>query len=122
MTENNDEVLKGRELADEAVALALTKKAEGLILLNPGNQSGIAEWFIICHGSNEIHNRAIADAVLVGLKEKNTPPWHTEGINEGRWILLDYSDVVLCVMLPELREYYELETLWEDCPRIEIQE
>ncbi len=122
MTANKDEVLKGRELADESVALALTKKAEGLILLNPGNQSGIAEWSIICHGSNEIHNRAIADAVLVGLKEKSTPPWHTEGINEGRWILLDYSDVVLCVMLPELREYYELETLWEDCPRIEIQE
>ncbi len=122
MTDNKDSMMRGRALADEAVLHAVAKKAEGLVLLNPGDQSGIAEWFFICHGSNEIHNKAIAEAVLVGLKEKNTPPWHTEGINEGRWILLDYSDVVVSIMLPELREYYALETLWEGCPRIDIQE
>jgi len=122
MTVDTNHILNGKELVDAAVSLALTKKAENIVLLNPGNQSGIAEWFIICHGKNEIHNRAIADAILIGLKEQHNPSWHTEGIDKGRWILLDYSDVVINILLPELREYYSLENLWEDCPRIDIQE
>lgn len=122
MSVDTNHILNGKELVDAAVSLALTKKAENIVLLNPGNQSGIAEWFCICHGKNEIHNRAIADGILIGLKEQHNPPWHTEGINEGRWILLDYSDVVINILLPELREYYSLENLWEDCPRIDIQD
>ncbi len=122
MTVNDNNILNGKELVDVAVSLALTKKAENIVLLNPGNQSGIAEWLFICHGKNEVHNRAIAYAIIIGLKEQHNPPWHTEGINEGRWILLDYSDVVINILLPELREYYSLENLWEDCPRIDIQE
>ncbi len=122
MTANTPQMLAGKDLVDHAVSLALTKKAEHIVLVNPGNQSGIAEWFIICTGKNEIHNKAIAEAVQTGLKAQQTPPWHTEGAVDGRWILLDYSDVIINIMLPELREYYALEKLWEDCPMIDIQE
>lgn len=113
-------LLCGKELVDVAVEKALEKKADNIVLLNPGDRSGIAEWFLICHGNNTIHNKAIADAIIAGLKEKNTAPWFKEGLDEGRWILLDYSDVVINILLPELREYYELEKLWEGIPRIDI--
>jgi ribosome-associated protein len=118
---NRDEyVLSGKKLVDIAVKKALEKKAENIVIFNPGTKSGIAEWFLICHGNNVIQNKAITDAILSGLKEENTIPWHKEGFEEGRWILLDYSDVVINILLPEIRDYYELEKLWEDFPRIDI--
>ena len=113
-------VLSGKELVDIAVEKALEKKAENIVIFNPGYKSGIAEWFLICQGGNVIQNKAITDAILVGLKDKKTVPWLKEGHEEGRWILLDYSDVIINILLPELRDYYELEKLWEDFPRIDI--
>ncbi len=113
--------LYGKELADMAIKTILEKKAENIVLLNTGEEWGMAEWFLICHGNNVIQNRAIANAILYDLKEHyNTPAWHKEGMEEGRWILLDYKDVIINILLPELREYYLLEVLWENCPRIDI--
>lgn len=119
---NEKPVLSGKEIADIAIAKIFEKKGEQIVLLNPGNESGIAEWFLICQGTNEIHNRAIADAILVELKGRNTTVWHKEGVDESRWILLDYSDIVINILMPDLREYYDLESLWEDCPRKDISE
>ena len=119
---SKEPMLTGRELVDIAITNVLNKKAENIVLLNPGDQSEIAEWFLICQGNNEIQNRAIADAIIYDLKEKNNTPWHKEGLEEGRWILLDYSDVIIHILLPELRAYYELEKLWIDYPRTEISE
>ncbi len=113
-------LLSGKELVDAAVERALEKKAEDIVLFNPGNQSGVAEWFLICHGNNVVQNKAIAEAIIVGLKEENTAPWYKEGLDGGRWVLLDYSDVVVNVLLPELREFYALEKLWEGYSRIDI--
>jgi ribosome-associated protein len=122
MNAEDTHLLKGRALVDRAVSFARAKKAEHIVLLNPGSQSAIADWFFICTGTTEIHNRAIADAIVLGLKKEQNPPWHTEGLEEGRWILLDYSDVIINIMLPEPREYYALEQLWTDCLKIALQE
>jgi ribosome-associated protein len=122
MNQEKDTQLSGRNLAEEAVSLARSKIAGRIVMLNPGAGSGIAEWIVICQGSNEIHNRAVADEIIAGLKRKNTPPWHTEGLENGRWILLDYSDVVINIILADLRAYYALDDLWEKCPRIEIED
>lgn len=110
-------IFTGNEIITIAIKSALNKKAENIVVLNPGSTSEIADWFLICEGTNEIHNRAIANAVMHDLKEKNNIAWYKEGLEEGRWILLDYIDVIVNIILPDLRAYYELDTLWKDCPR-----
>ncbi len=106
--------LSGRVLVNEIVAGAQEKKAEDIVLLQ-FPEGGISDWFVVCGGDNPHHNRAIVNSVVTRLKEKHTPPWQVEGVEESRWVLVDYADVVLHVMLPEVREYYRLEELWNEC-------
>ncbi len=115
-------VLHGKELLSAAINKALDKKAEKSVVLELQHPSFIADWIYICESDNPIQNRAIAENIISGLKQQSTPPWHVEGLEEGRWILIDYSDVVVHVMLPETRDYYQLETLWEESSRIAISE
>jgi ribosome-associated protein len=105
-------VLKGKDLADKAARLADSIKAERISLIELKGSSDVTDWFVICQGDNTAHVRAIADAIVDGLKTGKTSVWHTEGLVDGRWIVLDYSDVVVHVMLSDLREYYALEELW----------
>jgi ribosome-associated protein len=106
------ERIGGRELTEMIKELADSKKAENIACMNPSESSGVADWFMICQGDNTAHNRAIADAIIDGLRRENVSPWHTEGLEDGRWIVIDYSDVVVHVMLPETRKRYSLEELW----------
>ena len=105
-------VLTTRELADLAAKLADSRKAERITQIDVTGTSDMADWFVICEGDNFAHNRAIADAVIDGLKIMKVSVWHAEGLTEGRWIVLDYSDLVVHIMLPDMREYYALEELW----------
>ena len=114
---NRKKILTGKDIISIAIKSVQSKKAENIVVLNPGSKSEIADWFLICEGVNEIQNRAIANAVMHDLKEKDNVPWYKEGLEEGRWILLDYIDVIINIILPDLRAYYELEALWKDCPR-----
>jgi len=114
----NKKTLKGRALAELIAEFADSKKAEDISLINLAESAGIADWFVICQGDNTSHNRAIADAIAEGLKEKKVSAWHIEGREDSRWVLLDFSDVVAHVMLPEVREYYQLEELWPGSIRI----
>jgi ribosome-associated protein len=104
--------IRGKALAKLAAGFAMSKKADYVANVELSDAAGIADWFVICQGDNPPHNKAIADAIIHGLKEKGVTPWHTEGESDSRWILLDYSDVVVHVMLGDLREYYGLEKLW----------
>lgn len=119
MNEKNN-IPEGKELVNIAVCKAQEKKAENIVILNPGEKSYIAEWIIICQGDNEIQNMAIADSIIYELKSRGSPPWNKEGLENGRWILLDFSDVIVNILLPEIREFYQLEALWKDYPRINI--
>lgn len=114
----NKKTLRGKELADRIAALADSKKAECISLINLTDAAGIADWFVICQGDNTAHNRAIADAIVDGLKQKKVSAWHVEGREDSRWVLLDYSDVVAHVMLPDVRRYYGLEDLWPGTVRV----
>ncbi len=116
----NPHILHGRAITDIATEQALSKRAHLCTLLNFESTGGVADFFLICEGSNTIQNKAIADAIDDALSAKNTKPWRREGYDEGRWILLDYSDVVIHIMLPDLREFYDLEHLWEQAEREEI--
>ena len=106
--------LAGKELVDAVVQALEEKLAEKIVVLDLRGVSAAADWFVVCQGDNTSHTSAVASSVIAALKEKHaTAPWHHEGVEEGRWALIDYTDVVVHVMLPELREYYGLEALWE---------
>ena len=80
----------------------------------------VADFFIICEATNNIQLKAIADFVEIEVKKKcGELPYKHEGRQSEQWILIDYVNVVVHVMLPETRKFYQLEELWSDAPLIE---
>lgn len=113
--------LDSREKALMAAGLALDKKAEGVIILNIGKLSSIADYLLICSAVSDRQVQAIADSIEEGLKKKKVRPLSTEGIREGHWALIDYGDVIAHIFLEPIREFYNLEGLWPEAPRVEIE-
>ena len=109
-------VNKALHLARKAGEFALEKKANEVKILDLRGITSITDYFVICSGDADIQIRAIADAITANLKEEDIDVWHTEGYQSGRWILLDFVDVVVHVFLEETREFYGLERLWGDAP------
>ena len=106
-------------LAGETLARTITTAlkdalAEDIVVIDLQKLPGAADLFIVCQADNTVHTKACADRVIENCKAYNTRPWQYEGRDEGRWILLDYSDVIVHIMLPELREFYAIEELWAD--------
>ncbi len=99
---------------------AIDKKAERLKLLDLTELSGFTDYFVICSGTSDRQVQAIADSVTLSMEEVGLELRSTEGHGEGRWILLDFGDVVVHVFLDALREYYDLESLWAEAPRLKI--
>ena len=110
-----------QELAREAARLTLTKRAEDVVILDLRGLDGVCDFFVIATGNSEVQVRAIADAVEEGLREsRGIKPWHSEGFEARRWILLDYVDVVVHVFHTRAREYYLLDKLWGDAAREDV--
>ncbi|MCB1163970.1 MAG: ribosome silencing factor [Candidatus Krumholzibacteriia bacterium] len=109
-------------LAREAAQFALEKKAEDLLVLDLRGLSPIADFFVLATGLSEAHVKSITDGVRDGLleSERKAKPWHMEGYDTLRWVLLDYVHVVVHVFRSETRDYYGLERFWGDAPREEI--
>ena len=106
------------EVAREAARLTLTKRAEDVVILDLRALEGVCDFFVIATGHSEIQVRAIADAVEEGMLEtRGVKPWHSEGYEARRWILLDYVDFVVHVFHARAREYYLLDKLWGDAAR-----
>jgi ribosome-associated protein len=111
------------DLVMEAAEAASSKKAQGIVILDVSELLVITDHFLVCNGNNERQVRTIADEVERSLREsRGAKPFRREGVREGRWILLDYVDFVVHVFGPEEREYYDLERLWADAPRIQFEE
>jgi ribosome-associated protein len=104
-------------LARTAARLTLTKRAEDVMILDLRELDGVCDFFVLATASSEVQVRAIADAVEEGLRPEGLRPWHVEGYEARRWILLDYVDVVVHVFHAKAREYYLLDKLWGDAPR-----
>nr|MBN2278254.1 ribosome silencing factor [candidate division Zixibacteria bacterium] len=103
-------------MARTAGKLALSKKGSDVKILKLKNISSICDYFVIVSGDVDKHVKAIADAISDGLSEKGLNPWHIEGARGGRWILIDYVDVVIHIFQKSAREFYALEKLWGDAP------
>jgi ribosome-associated protein len=104
--------LRCRELADE-------KKAEDLVILDLRKLSSVTDYFVIVTGSSEPHLRAIVEEITEKLRQDYAlRPRATDGGWRTNWIVLDYFDVIVHVMRPEVRAHYDLESLWGDAPRV----
>ena len=106
------------ELARAAAAAAADKLAVEIVLLDVSEQLSITDAFVITSAPNERQVKAITDAVEEQLLELGAKPVRREGNREGRWVLLDFVDIVVHVQHSEERAFYGLERLWKDCPVI----
>ena len=108
------------ELALAAAQAAADKKAQDIVLIDVSEQLYITDAFVIASASNERQVASVVDAVeeaLLNLPEK-AKPVRREGERQGRWVLLDYIDVVIHIQHAEERDFYALDKLWKDCPEI----
>lgn len=110
-----------REWAIIAAESAAEKKAENVMAIEVAELLVVTDFFVIASGRTDIQVRAIADEVEHGLLERgDIKPIGREGVAEGKWILLDYGDLVVHVFQPHEREFYRLEKLWGDAPRLSL--
>jgi ribosome-associated protein len=102
--------------ARRAAEVAQEKKADDVVLVDLRGKSSYADFLVICSGTNERQLEAVADAVEKALREAGQHLIGVEGGRGGRWVLLDFGDVVVHVFHQEERAYYDLEGLWSDAP------
>ncbi|MPZ25077.1 MAG: ribosome silencing factor [Micromonosporaceae bacterium] len=113
---------RARELALTAAQAAADKKAEEIMIIDVAERLVITDAFVLASAPNERQVNAIVEAVEEKLRALPEPakPVRREGERAGRWVLLDYVDIVLHVQHREDREFYALDRLWKDCPTIEF--
>ena len=110
------------ELVQIAAGAAADKLATDIIAYDVSDQLVITDAFLLCSASNDRQVRAIVDEIEEKLRQAGAKPVRREGEREGRWVLLDYIDVVIHVQHADERVFYALERLWKDCPRIPLPE
>ncbi len=91
------------------------KKAKEIKLININKVSFISEWILIAEGLSDVQVRSITNSVELELREKaNIEPIRKEGVNEAKWALLDYGDLIINIFQPEIRKFYDLESFWSN--------
>jgi ribosome-associated protein len=109
-------------LAQTAAQAAADKLATDIVLIDVSDRLAITDVFVVVTGSNERQVEAIMDAVEERLRLAGHKPIRREGQRDGRWVLLDYGDVVVHIQHQEQRIFYALERLWKDCPFIPFED
>ena len=110
------------EMVEVAAKAASDKLADNIIAFDVSDQLVITDAFVLCSAPNDRQVKAIVDEVEERLRDLEAKPVRREGERDGRWVLLDYSDIVVHVQHEEERSFYALERLWRDCPLIELPE
>jgi ribosome-associated protein len=111
----------GLELAEICAKVALDTKAEDLVVLDVRGLSSFTDYFVIMSGRSSRHVQGLAEAIEAALRSKRVSSKHSEGLQEGLWVLLDFGDMVAHVFYKEKRSFYDLEGLWHDAPRLDLQ-
>jgi ribosome-associated protein len=110
------------ELTRAAADAARSKLAQEVLAFDVSEQLALTDVFLLCSASNDRQVKAIQDAVEERMLQHGAKPVRREGEREGRWVLLDFSDIVVHIQHAEERVYYALERLWSDCPVIDLPE
>ncbi len=100
------------EVKDQAIEALEDLKAEDITVLDVKGKTTVTDWVVIASGSSSRHVKSIANNVAVEAKKAGRTPLGMEGENEGEWVLVDLGDVIVHVMQRQVREYYDLESLW----------
>lgn len=108
------------ELTRAAADAARDKLAQDVLAFDVSDQLALTDVFLLCSATNDRQVKAIQDAVEERLLELAAKPVRREGEREGRWVLLDFGDIVVHIQHAEERVYYALERLWSDCPVIDL--
>jgi ribosome-associated protein len=103
-----------------SVQSAANKKAENIKVLDLKEISSFTDYFVVCSGHSDRQVQAIADSIVIQLKEDGFTPISVEGYREGRWVVVDFGDVVIHVFLDALRDYYDIENLWHDARKVPV--
>ena len=111
------------ETARALAALAADKKAIDIVCLDLREVAAYTDFFLVCSGGTDRQTKAIHDGIHEGMKSQyGRLPARVEGMPQARWIVMDYSDVVVHAFVPDLRDFYRLEQLWGEVPRLELPE
>lgn len=100
---------------------ALDKQAQDLEIIKVSKFVDYTDFVLVCGGRSERQVRAIAEAILDGLKRQGQTPSGVEGLSQGAWVLMDYGSVVVHVLLEQARAYYDIEGLWMDAERVSLE-
>lgn len=111
---------EGRELAAACARVALDTKAEDVVVLDVRGLASFTDYFVIMSGRSTRHVQGLAEAIEGELSAKRVSSKHSEGLREGLWVLLDFGDVVVHIFYHENRGFYDLEGLWHDAPKIDV--
>lgn len=109
-------------LTETAALAAAEKLARDIVAYDVSDQIAITDAFLLCTGANDRQVRSIVDEVELKLKQAGATLVRREGENEGRWVLLDYNDIVVHIQSSDERTFYALERIWKDCPVIPLPE
>jgi ribosome-associated protein len=111
----------GQQLATEAARIASDDKSEDVVVLDLRGRSNVADYFVIATGSSDRQMAAVADHIEDYARKLGQKPFGGKRLDSDVWILLDYVDVVVHLFDRDRRQYYDLELLWGDAPKIEWQ-
>ena len=122
MSAADTKTVTGEQIARRIAELLDDKKGVDIKAFDVRGLANFADYFVFCSGRSDRQTKSLHDAVREGMKDDpGLLPVHTEGERERRWILLDYGDVIVHLMIPEVREYYRLEQLWGDAKALELE-
>ncbi|MGO8818685.1 MAG: ribosome silencing factor [Terriglobia bacterium] len=106
----------------EAIQAAQDRKALDMRVLNMDAVCSFTSHFLICSGTSTRHAQAICDGIVESLKKSGCAPTHVEGYSQAEWILVDYLNFIVHIFVERAREFYDLERLWKNAPRITVNE
>ncbi|MGQ0646047.1 MAG: ribosome silencing factor [Gemmatimonadaceae bacterium] len=111
---------RSAELAQQIAAICLDNKATDVVILDLDGITDMTDFFVIASGTSDTHVRSTAEHVMEILKDLGAGAHHVEGVTQGRWVLVDFVDVVVHLFHPALRSYYQLERLWGDATIVPV--
>jgi ribosome-associated protein len=107
-------------LLQRALDLAVDAKAQGPVVLHLTEVAGYTDWALLVSGRSDRHVGGITEAIMAGLKQEGLVPIGSDGLDENLWALLDYDDFLVHVFYHPVRRHYDLESMWNDAPRVEL--
>jgi ribosome-associated protein len=109
--------MEARKIAEHAAGLAAEMMGGDILVLDLRGRSPLTDFFVLVTANSTVHGQALGREIESSLRALGERPHHVEGTGEGHWVLLDYVDVVVHILLGDVRQYYGLERLWGDAPQ-----